>query len=65
MPASANCTITVALDKASFFLFLTVPLNVAVVTWEKIVVVLKIMKVADRIDRFISFRIAIDFGLKR
>jgi hypothetical protein len=65
MPASAKCTFTVAFDKASFFLFLTIPVNVAVVTWEKRVVVLKIVKVADSIDRLSSLRIAIDFGIKR
>jgi hypothetical protein len=41
-------------------LFFTIPLNVAVVTWEKIVVDVKIINDADSSDRFISLRIAID-----
>jgi hypothetical protein len=56
---------TVAPDKPSFFLFLTIPLNVAVVTWEKIAVVLKIMNNDDSIDRRIGLLIAVGFGLKR
>jgi len=56
---------TVALDKPSFFLFLTIPLNVAVVTWEKMAVMLKIMNNADNIDMLISLLIAVGFGSKR
>ena len=56
---------TVALDKPSFFLFLTIPLNVAVVTWEKMAVVLKIMNNADNVDMLISLLIAVGFWIKK